>query len=103
MNYLTTKIYYIYNISTKTILPEGIDHKLQHDVLDLSVQGRLPVPALGPQHIYISPSSKVTQIQVIMELETLCPAHTDTKYATSSNDTNVPHFTLFNEQAMLYF
>lgn len=64
-------------------LPEGVDHELQHDVLNLSVQGRLPVPALGSQRIHISSSSKVTQIQVIMKLETLCPAHTDPRYATS--------------------
>lgn len=86
-------VYYIFihSYCGHIALPEGVDHKLQHDVLDLSVQGRLPVPALGSQRIHISSSSKVTQIQVIMKLETLCPAHTDPRYATSWNDMNALH------------
>lgn len=77
-------VYYIlfHSYCGPIALPEGVDHELQHDVLDLSVQGRLPVPALGSQRIHIGSSSKVTQIQVIMKLETLCPAHTDPRYAT---------------------
>lgn len=67
---------YLHSYCGDTTVPEGVNHKLQHDVLDLSVQGRLPVPALESQYIHISSSSKVTQIQVIMKLETLCPAHT---------------------------
>lgn len=65
------------------ILPEDIDHKFQADVLDLRVEACLPFPALGSQGIGIGAGSEVTQLQVIVELETLRPAraHTETHRA----------------------
>lgn len=55
------------------MLPEDVDHQLQADVLDLCIETRLPVPALGPQGVGIGGGSEVTQLQVVVKLETLHP------------------------------
>lgn len=56
------------------MLPEDVDHQLQADVLYLCIETSLPVPALGSQGVGIGGGSEVTQLQVVVKLETLHPA-----------------------------
>lgn len=66
-------------------LPEDINHQFQGDVLDLCIEARLPVSALRSQSIGVGSRSEVTQLQVIVKLQTLCPAHTYRQYLRALN------------------
>lgn len=72
--YLNGHLYYFKVL--KWVLPENVDQQFQTDVLNLCVQSSLPVSALASQGISIGARSEVTQLQVVVKLETLCPAHT---------------------------
>lgn len=52
-------------------VPEGVDHQLQRDVLYLSVEPSLPVSALRPSSVDVSSGSRVTRVQVVMNLKAL--------------------------------
>lgn len=65
-----------YNHTRMEALPEDVNHQLQGDVLDLRIEAGLPVSALGSQSVGVGGRSEVTQFQVIVKLQTLCPAHT---------------------------
>lgn len=52
-------------------VPEGVDHQLQGDILDLRVEPPLPVSTLESNGVHVGGGSRVTRVQVVMNLKAL--------------------------------
>lgn len=55
-------------------VPEDADEQLQGELLYLAVQPLLPGPPAGPPIVQVGAGAKVSQVQLVVQLEALDPA-----------------------------